>query len=209
MTPLLVFVAVSADELIPFLFGEANTMSAIVTPALVAIVLVNVSWAIDQGLYLGSGRPSRWFALVSLCSVAALAALAVSVQFGLTALLVTWVVVAFAEAAARWLVVRPVVKAPLAAIASPLLGVVFPAAIASAAGWGTMRLLEGRLPLLQLALTGIVVLAVYLAVTRLARPRTFIDTVTMLPARIGGLLRWSLPASVRREQTPTPRESDA
>lgn len=209
VTPLLVFVAVSAHELIPFLFGDANALSAAVTPALVAIVLVNVSWAIDQGLYLGTGRPSRWFALVAFCSVGALAALAISVQFGLTALLATWVAVAVAETVVRWFVVRPVVKAPLAAIVSPLLGVLFPAATAAAVGWGLMRVLGGQLPLVQLALTGLGVLTVYLAVTRFVRPLTFTDTVTMLPARLGDLLRWSLPASARRGAEPHLRENDA
>ncbi|MGP3535736.1 oligosaccharide flippase family protein [Microbacterium sp. RD1] len=208
VTPLMVFVGVAAPVMVPFLFGTDKQHSADLVPAIVAVVLLNVSWAIDQGLYLGIGRPLRWFVLVTVSSVIALVSFGVAAGYGLLALLIAWVVIAFAEAVARWFVLSPVIKASPFAIAGTQLGAVIPAAIAAACGFGLLQLLSGAPEILALAASGIVVLVSYLTVTRFLRVRVFVDTVTMLPRRLAAPLRWALPRSIRTAP-PEERNVDA
>lgn len=204
VTPLMLFVAVGAPLLVPLLFGEGKRTSAEIVPAVVAIVLLNVSWAIDQGLYLGTGRPLRWFLTVTVCAVFGLSALGVAASFGLAILLTIWVAVSAAEAVARWFVVAPVVKAGIWQVARPQLGVLVPSAFAVGAGILSMHLLTGVVvDLITLVITGLVVLAMYLLATRLLRPAVFADTVSVLPGRFGQPLRWAVP---RRFRT-VPREA--
>lgn len=197
VTPLMVFVAVSGAVIVPFLFGEDKAPSGDAVPALSVIVLVSVSWAIDQGLYLGTGRTLRWFVVVSASSVVALIVLWIAAQHGIAVLLTAWMAIAVAEAVARWFVVRPAIGATLWQTAAPQLGVLLPAAVSAAAGYGVLRLLDGQLAVVVLVVSGLVVLAVYLTVTRFGRPRTFADTVSMLPRKLAMLLQWAVPSAGR------------
>lgn len=193
VVPLLVFVAVSAPVLVPFLFGDGQSESAQVVPAIAALVILNVSWAIDQGLYLGTGRPVRWLLVVAVSAAAALTALWLAAPFGLKTVLWVWVLTALVENAGRWFVVRSVIAAPARAVAARQWGILLPAALAGAAGWGILVLAAPLPAVLSLAASGITVLAVYLAATRVIRPRTFTEVVEVLPGPVARTLRWALP----------------
>lgn len=199
VTPLMLFVAVGAATLVPFLFGADKAPSAAVVPAIVVTVLLNISWAIDQGLYLGAGRSLRWFVLVTTTSAAALSALALTAHLGLPAVLITLVSIAAAEAVVRWFVVVPVVHARVSDVAFAQLGIVLPTVLAGSVGIVLMQLGDAVPEIVLLALTGTAILAVYLVATRFLRPRVFADTVMMLPARIGKTLMWAVPRRLRGE----------
>lgn len=202
ITPLMVYVAVSAPVLIPFLFGPGKIDSAMVAPAVAAWALLNTGWAIDQGLYIGVGRPGRWFALIATAYCISVAILASSVQFGLMTLVTIWAGTAALEAVIRWLSVWSLIGIPPWRAALPLLGVLGPSAVAAGVGWGTLRLLAGTPDFLQLVCSGIVLVAGYLVALRFLRRQTFVDTISVLPQRISRLVRWTLP-----KERPTLNES--
>ncbi len=98
----MVFVAVSASVLVPFLFGDDKVEGALVTPALAVVVVVNVGWAVDQGLHLSRvGKPGRWFAYIAVSAGIALALLSLVVHFGLLIVVLAWVATSILESVAR------------------------------------------------------------------------------------------------------------
>ncbi|MDQ7992119.1 MAG: lipopolysaccharide biosynthesis protein [Propionicimonas sp.] len=197
VTPMMVFVAVSAPVLIPFLFGADKTDSAVLVPAVAAWALIGIGWAIDRGLHIGIGKPRRWFMLIAVAYGLTIGILAFAVRYGLMVLVVVWVGAALIEALIRWLAVSRLIGASVWQVATPFLGIVFPGAVAVGAGVGMMNLVQGWPDLLVLAVTGVAVVATYLLTLRLVRKRVFADAVTMLPARISRLLRWALPKEYR------------
>lgn len=205
VTPLMVFVAVSASVLVPFLFGDDKVESALVTPALAVVVVINVGWAVDQGLHLGIGKPGRWFAYIAVSAGIALAVLSLVVHFGLLVVVLAWVATSILESVARCFMVGSLIGIAPWRVALPLLGITPPAAVAVAAGMGVMWLTTSMPAIVMLALTGLTVLGGYLVSLRFIRPRLFVEIVTVLPARIGRLAHWTLPRSaVTREARDRP-----
>lgn len=198
VTPLMVVVAVTAPVLVPFLFGSDKVASASIAPALAVIALINVGWAIDQGLHIGIGRPGRWLALITVAYSITVGIQAIAVQYGLAVLLLAWIGGVSIEAVIRWFATGPLVHAPAWRMAIPLVGVALPAAVAAGVGLGCMTLLRGAPDLVTLAVTGLAVVASYLLALRLIRPGTVVDTVGVLPRRLSRRLQWALPKKARQ-----------
>lgn len=197
VTPLMLFVAVAATILVPFLFGGDKSQSAQTTPALAAIVFLNVGFAIDEGLHVGLGRPGRWFLLISISFSLAVAALAFSVQFGLEVMMLVWVITAVAQAISRWLVVGPLIGASPWRVGMPMMGLIGPIIISTGAGLVILRLLDGLPSIFILGCSGLIMTLLYVASLRALRPTTFKDIIEVLPARISTQLRWALPREAR------------
>lgn len=189
VTPLMVFMAVTAPVLVPFMFGSDQVESAAVTPALVAVSFLYLGHAVDQGLHLGLGQPRRWFIFVIISYTFAVGVTAVAVQYGLHALVLAWVGSAVVQSIARAIVVAPLVAAPVWRVLLPIVAVAFPAALSGATAYGIMLLMNGLPAFLVLVASGLGLGVVYLAATRILRPRTFADTLAMLPGRLAAPLR--------------------
>jgi len=207
VTPLLIFVAVTAPVLVPFFFGADKSPSAELVPALVAIILLNVGWAVDQGLYLGSGRPRPFFLLVAVTGVVSLSALALGAQFGLQVMLGVWILMCALETVARWVVVRSVLGVGLWQAAKPVIGLVLPSAVTVAAGVGVLALTDGAHELARLVLVGLAMLVVYVVATRALRPRAYAELLSVLPGRLRSLVAWSTPGRFR--ENPLEEDADA
>jgi hypothetical protein len=67
--------------------------------------------------------------------------------------------------------------------ARPFVMVVPAACVSAAGGLGCMWLLQSLNPFLLLAVTGVVVLALHLVVTRLVTPTTWREIVALIPGR--------------------------
>lgn len=200
VTPLMIFVAVSATVLVPFLFGSDKNGSAQVTPLVTVIVLLNVGFAIDEGLHVGMGRPGRWFILILAGFSSALAILAYSVQFGLSVFMFTWLGVTIALTIIRWFFTAPLIAAKPLQVAMPVLGLMPAAALSVVTGLAMMRLLDTQSDFVILASTGLAVVFTYIVALRTLRSVTFADTIAVLPGRISRKLQWALPRSQRVAQ---------
>lgn len=197
VAPLMVYVAVSAPVLVPFLFGADKSPSAIAVPALAAVFLVSVGWPIDQGLHIGMARPGRFLALVAIAYTTSTVMLAVGVQFGLVALLYAWVAGAFVESVIRWIAVSRLTGITVWQAARPLLGALVPAAIGALAGLAVMQPMAHAPQILTLACVGVAVMLAYLLALRFLRLTTFADVIGVIPHRVSRHLRWTLPRRPR------------
>ncbi len=194
IAPLMIFVAVSAPTLAPFLFGHDKASSAAAIPTLAVVFALSVGWAVDQGLLVGTGRPARWFGFISVSYFVTLVGDVIAVRLGLASLLTWWIVMALVEAIVRSFLVAPVIRSSPWAVAMPVIAAIPPAGVAVGAGLGAMFLTHGMPALLQLFLTGVAVLVLYLLALRLLRPNTTRQLAALVPERFARPLRRVLPS---------------
>lgn len=186
VSPLMLYIAVAAPVLVPFVFGSEWTVSAQIAQPLAVAAALTFGTALDHGLFDGVGRPGRWLAFIATVWGLSVVFTAIAVRYGVVAVAAAFVLTAVIEATGRWLMVGRLLELPFLASARPFLSV-FPAALLSAAaGLGAMHVLAGAPTLVVLGLTGVVLLAVHLVVVRFLVPSAWADIRSHLPTRRGG-----------------------
>ncbi len=185
VSPLMVFIVVSAPVLVPFAFGSEWTVSAQIAQPLALAAALSFGTALDHGLFDGVGRPGRWLAFIAaIYGFSVILVTAFAVRYGVVIVAAAFVLTAaVGETITRWVLVGRLLQMPLATSARPFLSVL-PATLASiAAGFGAMRLLAGAPTLVVLGVTGVVLLAVHLAVVRFFVPAAWADIRSHVPIR--------------------------
>ncbi len=183
VTPLMVMIVVSASVLVPFLFGQEWTVSAPLTPPLAIAAVLSFGTVLDRGLLDGVGRPGRWLAFTSVICTLSVVLIFLGVRQGLLLVTLIYVLVAAVELVGRWFVVGHFLEASVWSTARPFLMVVPAACVSAAGGLGCMWLLQSMNPFLCLAVTGVVVLGMHLAVTRMVTPGTWREIIALIPGR--------------------------
>lgn len=184
IAPVMIFVAVSADELVPLLFGQSKMASAQIVPPLALVAFLNLGVLIDQAIHLGAGRPGRWFWFVFVAYTGAVTITLVATDYGLITLVHVWIGTASAMAIARSGLVGRLIGAPARRVATAILGLILPGLLSFVAGMAALRFTERAWPILALAICGISVLAVYLLVMRMIRPAALADVLSVFPQRL-------------------------
>ncbi|MCB0910094.1 MAG: lipopolysaccharide biosynthesis protein [Propionibacteriaceae bacterium] len=181
VTPLMIYIAVSASLLVPFLFGPEWTPSAQVAIPLAIAATLAFGVNVDHGLHNGVGRPGRWlgFAL-SIFGVSATLML-IAVPHGMLAVALAFTGTAIVEMIGRWFMVARLLDQTVWRTALPFLGVLPAATISAAAGVGVMALLSGTNTVVTLTVTGLVVLGVHAALIRVVTPHVWEDLLSLLP----------------------------
>lgn len=182
-TPLMVLIVVSASVLVPFLFGQEWTVSAPLTQPLAIAAVLSFGTVLDRGLLDGVGRPGRWLAFTSVISTLSVVLIFFGVSNGVLLVTFIYVFVAAVELVGRWFLVGHFLEATAWSTARPFVMVVPAACVSAAGGLGCMWLLQSLNPFLLLAVTGVVVLALHLVVTRLVTPTTWREIVALIPGR--------------------------
>lgn len=183
VTPLMLFIAVSAPVLVPFLFGAEWALSAEVAAPMAMAAALAFGTNIDHGLHNGVGRPGRWLVFAVIIFGVSATSMLIAVHISVHAAGYAFLVTAVIEMIGRWVVVSRLLEQPIFRTARPLLGVLPAASLSAAAGWGVMMLLADRPALLTLAATGITVLGVHVLVTRLVTPAVWQDLISLVPGR--------------------------
>lgn len=183
VTPLMVLIVVSASVLVPFLFGQEWTVSAPLTQPLAIAAVLSFGTVLDRGLLDGVGRPGRWLAFTSVISTLSVVLIFFGVSNGVLLVTFIYVFVAAVELVGRWFLVGHFLEATAWSTARPFVMVVPAACVSAAGGLGCMWLLQSLNPFLLLAVTGVVVLALHLVVTRLVTPTTWREIVALIPGR--------------------------
>ena len=183
VTPLMVLIVVSAPVLVPFLFGQEWTVSAPLTQPLAIAAVLSFGTVLDRGLLDGVGRPGRWLAFTSVISTLSVVLIFFGVSNGVLLVTFIYVFVAAVELVGRWFLVGHFLEATAWSTARPFVMVVPAACVSAAGGLGCMWLLQSLNPFLLLAVTGVVVLALHLVVTRLVTPTTWREIVALIPGR--------------------------
>lgn len=197
ITPLMVFLAVAAPEVVELLFGADKSDSALVVPALAIMAIAGVGWAVDQALLVGTGHPGRWFAFIAVIYSLALLVSLYLVQFGLLAVVTGWAAIAIAEALLRSIPVAPVIGATRWQVIAPFVSVVPTAVLAGAAGWGVLWLADPLPLVVEIFLGGMAVVITYLVGMALLKPATTATVLSVLPGRIAGPVRAVLGRRIR------------
>ena len=183
VTPIMVFIAVCAPVLVPFLFGQEWTVSAQVAQLLAISAALSFGTSLDRGMFEGLGRPGRWFALVTAVYTLSVVLISLAVRQGLLVVAFAYVITSTIETLGRWTVVSRFLEVSVARTARPFLRIA-PAAFAAAlAGAGSLWLLRDAPALVSLAVAGVLVLGVYVVMIRLIIPGTWTDLVGLLPGR--------------------------
>lgn len=183
VTPLMVFLAVSAPMLVPFLFGQEWTISAMLVQPLAISAALSFGVSLDRGMFEGVGQPGRWFVFTAVAYSLSVALISVTARHGVLVVAFMYVAISTVETLGRWTVASRYLEATVVNTARPFLMVV-PAAVASAlVGAGSLWLLRDTPAVVSLALTGILVLAVHLGLTRLITPATWRNILELIPGR--------------------------
>ena len=185
VTPLMVYIAVSASTLVPFLFGAEWTLSAQVAQPLAIAAALAFGVNVDHGLHNGVGKPGRWLGFSTAIFAVSAAFMLIAVPHGMLAVALAFVATALVETVGRWVVVSRLLGQGVIRTALPFLSVLPAASASAAAGVGAMVALGSAPDLVTLAVTGIVVVGVHMAITRLVTPAVWSDLVSVLPKRGG------------------------
>lgn len=183
VTPLMVFIAVSSSVLIPFVFGASWSTSAAVAGPLAVAAALSFGTSVDRGLLDGAGSPGRWFGFSLVIAVLSVTLTTLSAQHGVVLVAYAAVVTSTVETLGRWALMSRFLRAGFIDTARPFLMVVPAAACSAAIGVLTMTVLQRTPQLVVIAVTGIAVLGVHAALTRLVTPRVWAEMLALLPAR--------------------------
>ena len=182
VSPLMIFLVVTAPALIPLLFTEKFEASAPPAQALALAGIITLGAMLDHGLFYGLGRPGAWLLYAVVVDTASVATTAVAVRWGLVGVAVGFVVVALLATMVRWVLVGRVMGMSVPTVARPFLTVLVPTAITLAVGLLVMQALDGvRWPMVQVAVTGLLVLAVNAALLRIFAGQIIRDALGILP----------------------------
>ena len=190
VTPVLVFIAVAAPVVIPVLFGGQWDQSVPVTRGLAVAGILTIGALLDHGLFYALGRAGRWFVYATITDVITVAATALVVSEGLTAVAWAFVGVAVAATAARWVLVSREIGTTVAELARSFGSVAVCAIGSAAAGLAVLALVPGPL-VIRAAAVGVTVLATHLLLLRVALRDTYRDALELapLPASVRGLVQ--------------------
>ncbi|KQY42909.1 oligosaccharide flippase family protein [Cellulomonas sp. Root137] len=186
VTPVLVFVAVAAPVVIPLLFGAQWDESVPVTRGLAVAGILTIGALLDHGLFYALGRAGKWFVYATITDVITVAATALVVSQGLTAVAWAFVGVAVAATAARWVLVSKEIGTTVGELARSFGSVAVCALVSGGAGLLVLTLVPGPL-VVRTGLVGVTVLATHLLLLRLVLRDTYQDALALAP----------LPSSVR------------
>lgn len=190
VTPVLVFVAVAAPVVIPVMFGAQWDESVPVTRGLAVAGILTIGALLDHGLFYALGRAGKWFVYATITDVITVAATALVVSQGLTAVAWAFVGVAVAATAARWVLVSKEIGTTVGELARSFGSVAVCALVSGGAGLLVLVLVPGPL-VVRAALIGVTVLATHLLLLRVVLRDTYRDALELapLPTAVRGRLQ--------------------
>ncbi|MCA1983053.1 lipopolysaccharide biosynthesis protein [Nocardioides nematodiphilus] len=192
VVPIMVLIAIAAPRVVPLVFGRQWDHSVAPTQALAVAGILTLAATLDQTLFYGCGRPSRWFRYALAIDVLTVATTAVLVHWGLLATVLGLIGVALVATAWRWRLVGDLLGISARATARPFFRVLLAALVASAAGMAAFALLADANALVAVALTGLVIGVVHLGVVRLVLAEEYAELVRLVrrvSRRLGALGR--------------------
>lgn len=188
MSPPLILLAVTAPIIMPIVFGNGWAPSYPVAQILALAATVTIGASLDHGLFYGLGRPGRWFAYALAVDLLTVAVTALTADRGLVAITTGFLFVAVLATVARWFLVSRLLQAMVREVAAPFVLLAAAVLAGAPAGLGALALTSALHPVLAVAIVGLVILAVHLAVVRLAAPRVFSELARIM-SRIPGFAR--------------------
>lgn len=183
VAPVMIFIFVAAAVLVPFVFGPEWVPSVPIVQPLAIAAILSFGTALDRGLLDGVGRPGRWLAFTSAICLLSVGLISIAMPYGVLVVAIVYVVVAAVELVGRWFLIGHFLEMGVFRTARPFLVVVPSALGAASIGTGCMWAMQSAPDLVALGATGVVVLGVHFALTRIVSPSTWEEITRMLPGR--------------------------
>jgi len=168
--PLSAVLAVAAPVAVPLVYGSGWSPSVLPAEAYAVASFAVVGAVVDKAFFFGVGKPGRWFVYGLVTDGVTFATTAVMVHFGLQAVAIGFVAVAFAALIARSFLVRRLISASVGHVLAPFARALAVGVAAAIAGSAVLMLVSGWPHLLALLAAGGAVATVYLALVRRALP---------------------------------------
>ncbi len=178
----LTFVAVSAPQLVPILFGSGWAQSSRVAQILAIAGVLSVGAWLDHGLYYGLGKPGVWLVYALIIDALTLGATIFTVRWGLEAIAWGFLVVAVVATVVRWFMVAREIRSPLRVVTGPFGYLLIAVGVSGALGWGVSILTASWPGPLTVLAVGFTVTVAHLGIT-LLRARDVVDDLVALVAR--------------------------
>ncbi len=191
IAPAMTFIFVASSVLVPFVFGEAWTAAAGLASALAVAAIFTITATVDHGLFLGSGRPGRWLVYAVGIDALTLATTAVLVPYGIVAVAVGFVGVAAFATIVRAVLVSRLLAAPLWSVARRTVAALACMAVSAGCGWLVLQAVAVWPAAAALAVVGLTVLVVHVAVARMLLPAALDDLRREIAARLRSSARSS------------------
>lgn len=180
----LVFVAVGAPHIIPFVFGDRWGPS-IVPAQLLAVAAVFASLVtVDYSLFIARGKPGRWFFYSAAVDLVVVAATLLVCAQGLVAYAAAFAGIAILAMIVRWIMLGAELRTTWWRVAEPFARTLIPAIGAATAGAGVGLLVGEWPPLPALALIGVTMLVVYAPLLRWRSRAAWSEIVGMLASAL-------------------------
>lgn len=183
VTPLMIYIAVTASLLVPFLFGSEWTLSAEVAQPLALAAALSFGVNIDHGLHNGVGRPGRWLGFSIAIMAVSVGLMVLAVPHGAVVVGWAYVLTAVVETLGRWFVVGGLLQQGPFVTGRPMFQILPAATISAGAGYAVLLALWPAPTLVSLGVTAVIVVLVHAGLTRLATPRVWADIISLLPGR--------------------------
>ncbi|HET9828773.1 MAG TPA: oligosaccharide flippase family protein [Nocardioidaceae bacterium] len=186
--------AVLSPLLLPLFFGPGWEPSIPLAQLYALANLFVLGAMLDRGLFLGTGRPGRWLGYAVATDATSVLGTAVAAPHGITAVAVTFLVVAVVATVARVFLVAGTVGIPISAPALSTTRLLAVGAFAALPTWGVMTVLADHAPApLVLLAAGATMVVTWLLLLRLVAPSVVSEVWLLSPKR----LRKRAPRSVR------------
>lgn len=184
MVPGMVLLLVAAPAVVPVLFGPQWSESVAPVRALAVAGIFAQAAALDHGLFYGMGRPGLWLRYAIVVEIISLAVTLSVVHLGLFAVAAGYACVAILATVARWFLVARLLRVGAGRVlllsVPPLAAAAISTSLGAICFWGV-----GTLPpVVQIIITGIVILLAQMIAVRLLMPATFRELLGYVVSRV-------------------------
>lgn len=165
--PVMVFLAVTGPDLVPFLFGDGWGESILPSQILAVTSILVMVAVLDHGLFYGTGRPGSWLAFSITVDVTTVVVALFTAPHGLVAWSIGFLSIAVVSTIVRWPLVARLIDTSVARLAGISGRAAACAALAAGAGILVFILAASWPPVLTLIAAGLAVVAGHLVGMRL------------------------------------------
>jgi O-antigen/teichoic acid export membrane protein len=205
IVPVMVFLAVAAPQVVPFLFGSQWGGSIGPSQVLAIVGILTMVAMLDHGLFYGLGRPGTWFVFAVVVDLVTVGLAALTAPHGLVVWAFGFLAVAVVSTVVRWWLVGRLVDMAVRRILAVTARASVCAALAAGAGVGVDLLTRSWPPVLGIGATGLAVLLVHIAAMRLAMHAELSELVRLVTSRLrrrSAAPAAAVPASETADATP-------
>lgn len=184
VVPVMVFLTVSAPQLVPLLFGAQWAESIGVAQVLGCVGILTMVAMLDHGLFYGVGRPGTWFVFAVIVDVATIVVALFTASHGLVVWALGFLGIAVVSTLVRQPLVCRLLEARWTMIGSVSARGVLCALVAAAFGVAVAFATAGWWPLLSIAAIGVGVMLGHLGGMRLFLRAELNDINRLVHARL-------------------------